>query len=69
MAEFKSSISDTANSIFLANMGIVGLSNYLLLGKYLGVDTGFASKYIPGLKGVSNTYRGSKSFVDRYLFG
>lgn len=69
MAEFKSSISDTANSIFLANMGIVGLSNYLLLGKYLGVDTGFASKYIPGLKGVSNTYGGSKSFVDRYLFG
>ena len=69
MAEFKSSISDTANSIFLVNMGIVGLSNYLLLGKYLGVDTGFASKYIPGLKGVSNTYRGSKSFVDRYLFG
>lgn len=69
MTEFKSSISDTANSIFLANMGIVGLSNYLLLGKYLGVDTGFASKYIPGLKGVSNTYRGSKSFVDRYLFG
>lgn len=69
MAEIKSSISDTANSIFLANMGIVGLSNYLLLGKYLGVDTGFASKYIPGLKGVSNTYRGSKSFVDRYLFG
>lgn len=69
MAELKSSISDTANSIFLANMGIVGLSNYLLLGKYLGVDTGFASKYIPGLKGVSNTYRGSKSFVDRYLFG
>lgn len=69
MAEFKSSISDTANSIFLANMGIVGLSNYLLLGKYLGVNTGFASKYIPGLKGVSNTYRGSKSFVDRYLFG
>lgn len=69
MAEFKSSISDTANSIFLANMGIVGLSNYLLLGKYLGVDTGFASKYIPGLKGVSNTYRGSKSSVDRYLFG
>lgn len=69
MAEFKSSISDTANSIFLANMGIVGLSNYLLLGKYLGVDTGFASKYIPGLKGVSDTYRGSKSFIDRYLFG
>lgn len=69
MAEFKSPISDMANSIFLANMGIVGLSNYLLLGKYLGVDTGFASKYIPGLKGVSNTYRGSKSFVDRYLFG
>lgn len=69
MAEFKSSISDMSNSIFLANMGIVGLSNYLLLGKYLGVDTGFASKYIPGLKGVSNTYRGSKSFVDRYLFG
>ena len=69
MAEFKSSISDMANSIFLANMGRVGISNYLLLGKYLGVDTGFASKYIPGLKGVSNTYRGSKSFVDRYLFG
>lgn len=69
MAEFKSSISDTANSIFLANMGIVGLSNYLLLGKYFGVDTGFASKYIPGLKGVSDTYGGSKSFIDRYLFG
>lgn len=69
MAEFKSSISDTANSIFLANMGIVGLSNYLLLGKYLGVDTGFASKYIPGLKGISDTYGGSKSFIDRYLFG
>lgn len=69
MAEFKSSISDTANNIFLANMGIVGLSNYLLLGKYLGVDTGFASKYIPGLKGVSDTYGRSKSFIDRYLFG
>lgn len=69
MAEFKSSISDTANSIFLANMGIVGLSNYLLLGKYFGVDTGFASKYIPGLKGVSDTYGGLKSFIDRYLFG
>lgn len=69
MNEFRSQISGTANSIFLANMGIVGLSNYLLLGKYLGVDTGFASKYVPGLKGVSDAYKGTGRFVDRYLFG
>lgn len=66
MTEFRGSIANTANSIFLANMGIVGLSNYLLLGKYMGLDSNFASKYIPG---ISKAYDKTGKFVDRYLFG
>lgn len=66
MTEFRGSITNTANSIFLANMGIVGLSNYLLLGKYMGLDSNFASKYIPG---ISKVYDKTGKFIDRYLFG
>lgn len=64
--EFRGSITNTANSIFLANMGIVGLSNYLLLGKYMGLDSNFASKYIPG---ISKAYDKTGKFIDRHLFG
>lgn len=66
MTEFRGSITNTANSIFLANMGIVGLSNYLLLGKYMGLDSNFASKYIPG---ISKAYDKTGKFIDRHLFG
>lgn len=66
MTEFRGSIADTANSIFLANMGIVGLSNYFLIGKYMGLNSRFASKYIPG---VRKAYDGTGDFLNKHLFG
>lgn len=66
MTEFRGSIANTANSIFLANMGIVGLSNYFLIGKYMGLNSRFASKYIPG---VRKAYDGTGDFINKHLFG
>ena len=37
MAVFRNSNADVGSAIFAANMGIVGLSNWLLFGKYIGL--------------------------------
>lgn len=46
MAVFRNSNADVGSAIFAANMGIVGLSNWLLFGKYIGLG----GKAIPGLE-------------------
>jgi hypothetical protein len=46
MAVFRNSNADVGSAIFAANMGIVGLSNWLLFGKYIGLE----GKAIPGLE-------------------
>lgn len=46
MAVFRNSNADVGSAIFAANMGIIGLSNWLLFGKYIGLG----GKAIPGLE-------------------
>lgn len=52
MAVFRNSNADVGSAIFAANMGIVGLSNWLLFGKYMGVG----GKAIPGLEKKLNKH-------------
>lgn len=52
MAVFRNSNADVGSAIFAANMGIVGLSNWLLFGKYIGLG----SKAIPGLEKKLNKH-------------
>ena len=52
MAVFRNSNADVGSAIFAANMGIVGLSNWLLFGKYIGLG----GKAIPGLEKKLNKY-------------
>lgn len=52
MAVFRNSNADVGSAIFAANMGIVGLSNWLLLGKYIGLG----GKAIPGLEKKLNKH-------------
>ena len=47
MADFMESTRDVASWVFGANLGIVGLSNWLLFGKYIGMG----GQFIPGLNG------------------
>lgn len=73
MADFMESTRDVASWVFGANLGIVGLSNWLLFGKYIGMG----GQFIPGLNGrlgkvfsnvgtaASNASRG----VKKTLFG
>ena len=46
LATFRNSNATVGSAIFAANMGIVGLSNWLLFGKYVGVG----NKVIPNLE-------------------
>lgn len=52
MAVFRNSNADVGSAIFAANMGIVGLSNWLLFGKYIGLG----GKAIPGLEKKLNKH-------------
>lgn len=46
LATFRNSNATVGSAIFAANMGIVGLSNWLLFGKYIGLG----GKAIPGIE-------------------
>ena len=46
LATFRNSNATVGSAIFAANMGIVGLSNWLLFGKYIGLG----GKVIPGIE-------------------
>lgn len=52
MAVFRNFNADVGSAIFAANMGIVGLSNWLLFGKYIGLG----GKAIPGLEKKLNKH-------------
>lgn len=52
MAVFRNSNADVGSAIFAANMGILGLSNWLLFGRYIGSG----GKAIPGLEKKLNKY-------------
>lgn len=52
MAVFRNSNADVGSAIFAANMGILGLSNWLLFGKYIGLG----GKAIPGLEKKLNKH-------------
>lgn len=52
MAVFRNSNADVGSAIFAANMGIVGLSNWFLFGKYIGLG----GKAIPGLEKKLNKH-------------
>lgn len=52
MAVFRNSNADVGSAIFAVNMGIVGLSNWLLFGKYIGLG----GKAIPGLEKKLNKH-------------
>lgn len=52
MTVFRNSNADVGSAIFAANMGIVGLSNWLLFGKYIGLG----GKAIPGLEKKLNKH-------------
>ncbi len=61
--EFNETNIDAANSVFAANMGIVGLSNYMLLGKYLGLGSGEVGRFFKrNFSKVGDT-------ANKYLFG
>ena len=61
--EFNETNIDAANSVFAANMGIVGLSNYMLLGKYLGLGSGEVGRFFKrNFSKVGNA-------ANKYLFG
>lgn len=52
-----------SNGVFVANMAIVGLSNFLQFGKYMGIGGKFVENTIS--KPIGN----AKRIADRYLFG
>ena len=52
-----------SNGVFAANMAIVGLSNFLQFGKYMGIGGKFVENTIS--KPIGNARR----IADRYLFG
>ena len=48
MAKFRQSTAEAMNGVFWANMGIVGLSNWLLLGKFAGLGKTYWGEKLAG---------------------
>lgn len=48
MAKFRQSTAEAMNGVFWANMGIVGLSNWLLLGKFAGLGKTYWGEKLVG---------------------
>lgn len=64
--EFRNVNAVSANKVWAANMGIVGLSNYLQLARYMGLDSRAISRALPG---VTRSFNNIGRMKDRYLFG
>lgn len=63
MAKFRQSTADAMNGVFWANMGIVGLSNWLLLGKFAGLGKTYWGDKLAG------TFDDFGKFVNTKAFG
>ena len=63
LAEFNETNADVSNAVFAANMAIVGLSNFVQFGKYMGIGKNFFSKT------VSKPIDAFQRMRDRYVFG
>lgn len=63
LAEFNETNADVSNAVFAANMAIVGLSNFIQFGKYMGIGKNFFSKT------VSKPIDAFQRMRDRYVFG
>ena len=64
--EFRNINAVSTNKVWAANMGIVGLSNYLQLAKYMGLDSRAISRALPG---VTRSFNNIGRMKNRYLFG
>lgn len=63
LAEFNETNADVSNAVFATNMAIVGLSNFVQFGKYMGIGKNFFSKT------VSKPIDAFQRMRDRYVFG
>ena len=63
LAEFNETNADVSNAVFAANIAIVGLSNFVQFGKYMGIGKNFFSKT------VSKPIDAFQRMRDRYVFG
>ena len=64
--EFRNINAVSTNKVWAANMGIVGLSNYLQLARYMGLDSRAISRALPG---VTRAFNNIGRMKNRYLFG
>ena len=64
--EFRNINAVSANKVWAANMGIVGLSNYLQLARYMGLDSRAISRALPV---VTRSFNNIGRMKNRYLFG
>ena len=64
--EFRNINAVSTNKVWAANMGIVGLSNYLQLARYMGLDSRAISRALPG---VTRSFNNIGRMKNRYLFG
>lgn len=64
--EFRNINAVSTNKVWAANMGIVGLSNYLQLARYIGLDSRAISRALPG---VTRSFNNIGRMKNRYLFG
>ena len=64
--EFRNVNAVSTNKVWAANMGIVGLSNYLQLARYMGLDSRAISRALPG---VTRSFNNIGRMKNRYLFG
>lgn len=64
--EFRNINAESANRVWRVNLGIVGISNYLQLAKYMGLDSRAISRALPG---VTRSFNNIGRMKNRYLFG
>lgn len=64
--EFRNINAVSTNKVWAANMGIVGLSNYLQLARYMGLDSRAISRALPC---VTRSFNNIGRMKNRYLFG
>lgn len=65
VAAFQNEYKDVANWVFAGNMAVVGSSNFMTLGKFMG----FNSYILQKIPGISKASKAAKSGINKHLFG
>ena len=65
VAAFQNEYKDVANWVFAGNMAVVGSSNFMTLGKFMG----FNSYILQKIPGISEAAKAAKSGINKHLFG